>query len=150
MQKLLMGIDIGTTSVKTAVFNADLEQKISLTADYTLDSHGDIVEFDSEQYWTIVKGEMPAHFKHISPLQYAILWPRACQDYAVNYKSALLLNHPEYKQNPEKFWFDRLKGRHGAGMAWEYYIDPIFAKVLPLWRLGDKDVKGYIPDHKKK
>ena len=99
---------------------------------------------------TIVKGEMPAHFKHISPLQYAILWPRACQDYAVNYKSALLLNHPEYKQNPEKFWFDRLKGRHGAGMAWEYYIDPIFAKVLPLWRLGDKDVKGYIPDHKKK
>ena len=56
--KHLMGIDIGTTSVKTAVFNADLEQKISLTADYTLDSHGDIVEFDSEQYWTIVKGEI--------------------------------------------------------------------------------------------
>ncbi|MBR2354019.1 MAG: hypothetical protein IKA76_05920 [Clostridia bacterium] len=56
--KHLMGIDIGTTSVKTAVFSADLEQKLSLTADYTLDSHGDIVEFDSEAYWTIVKGEI--------------------------------------------------------------------------------------------
>ncbi len=53
-----MGIDIGTTSVKTAVFNEALEEKITLTADYTLDSHGDIVEFDGESYWTIVKGEI--------------------------------------------------------------------------------------------
>ncbi len=53
-----MGIDIGTTSVKTAVFNETLEEKIKLSADYTLDSHGDIVEFDSESYWTIVKGEI--------------------------------------------------------------------------------------------
>jgi xylulokinase len=53
-----MGIDIGTTSVKTAVFNETLEQKISLTADYTLDSHGDVVEFDGESYWTIVEGEI--------------------------------------------------------------------------------------------
>ena len=53
-----MGIDIGTTSVKTAVFNEALEQKISLTADYTLDAHGDIVEFDGEKYWEIVKGEI--------------------------------------------------------------------------------------------
>ena len=53
-----MGIDIGTTSVKTAVFNEALEEKISLTADYTLDAHGDIVEFDGEKYWEIVKGEM--------------------------------------------------------------------------------------------
>ena len=53
-----MGIDIGTTSVKTAVFNEDLEQKISLTADYTLNSHGDTVEFDGEKYWQIVKSEI--------------------------------------------------------------------------------------------
>ena len=39
----LLGIDIGTTSVKTAAFNDSLEMKCSLTADYTLDSHGDIV-----------------------------------------------------------------------------------------------------------
>ena len=53
-----MGIDIGTTSVKTAVFNEALEQQASLTADYTLDAHGDLVEFDGEQYWEIVKGEI--------------------------------------------------------------------------------------------
>ncbi len=54
----LMGIDIGTTSVKTGVFDVYLEQKLSLMADYTLESHGDIVEFDSETYWTIVKDEI--------------------------------------------------------------------------------------------
>ena len=53
-----MGIDIGTTSIKTAVFDEKLEEKISLTADYTLDAHGDIVEFDGEKYWDIVKGEI--------------------------------------------------------------------------------------------
>ena len=53
-----MGIDIGTTSVKTAVFDEKLAQKISLSADYTLDAHGDIVEFDGEKYWEIVKGEI--------------------------------------------------------------------------------------------
>ena len=61
-----MGIDIGTTSVKTAVFNESLEQKISLTADYTLQSKGDTVEFDGEQYWTIVRGEIEKIRKDLS------------------------------------------------------------------------------------
>ena len=53
-----LGIDIGTTSVKTAAFDEGLALKFSSTADYTLDAHGDIVEFDAESYWTIVKGEI--------------------------------------------------------------------------------------------
>ena len=53
-----LGIDIGTTSVKTAAFDESLALKFSSTADYTLDAHGDIVEFDAESYWTIVKGEI--------------------------------------------------------------------------------------------
>ncbi len=61
-----MGIDIGTTSVKTAVFGETLEQKISLSADYTLDAHGDIVEFDGEKYWEIVKGEIERIKKELS------------------------------------------------------------------------------------
>ena len=62
----LLGIDIGTTSVKTAAFNDSLEMKCSLTADYTLDSHGDIVEFDGEKYWEIVKGEIEKVKKELS------------------------------------------------------------------------------------
>lgn len=55
-----MGIDVGTTSVKTAVFNEKLELQASTNVDYIIDSHDDIVEFDSEKYWEIVKGELAA------------------------------------------------------------------------------------------
>ncbi len=53
-----MGIDMGTTSVKTAVFDEALNEKIKLTADYTLESKGDRVEFEAEKYWEIVSGEI--------------------------------------------------------------------------------------------
>ncbi len=49
---------MGTTSVKTAVFDELLREKMTLTADYTLDSKGDRVEFDAESYWEIVSGEI--------------------------------------------------------------------------------------------
>ena len=51
----LMGIDIGTTSVKSGVYNSELSQLLTYTVDYTLSSHGDRVEFDSEEYVRIVK-----------------------------------------------------------------------------------------------
>ena len=54
----LMGIDMGTTSVKTAVFDEHLCEKMKLTADYTLTSKGDRVEFAADAYWEIVKGEI--------------------------------------------------------------------------------------------
>lgn len=62
----LMGIDMGTTSVKTAVFDDKLCEKLKLCADYTLNSHGDIVEFEAEKYWDIVKGEIEKVKKELS------------------------------------------------------------------------------------
>ena len=54
----LMGIDMGTTSVKSAVFDENLSEIVKHSADYTLESHGDIIEFPAEKYWEIVKGEI--------------------------------------------------------------------------------------------
>ena len=54
----LMGIDMGTTSVKSAVFDERLAEVTKHTADYTLESHGDVIEFPAEKYWEIVKGEI--------------------------------------------------------------------------------------------
>ena len=54
----LMGIDMGTTSVKTVLFNEKLEELKRLCADYTLESKGDIIEFEAEKYWDIVSGEV--------------------------------------------------------------------------------------------
>lgn len=54
----LMGIDVGTTSVKTAIFNEKLEMKVSSNIDYAVEAHGDIVEFTAEKYWDIIKTEL--------------------------------------------------------------------------------------------
>ena len=54
----LLGIDMGTTSVKTAAFDDKLCELKKLTADYIVDSHGDIMEFPAEEYWNIVRGEI--------------------------------------------------------------------------------------------
>ena len=50
-----LGIDIGTTSVKLALFDDALTELRSITADYTLVSAGDRVEFDAEKYWEIIE-----------------------------------------------------------------------------------------------
>ncbi len=54
----LMGIDVGTTSVKAAVFNERLEPICSSNVDYTLETHGDRVELEANKYWQIVKDEL--------------------------------------------------------------------------------------------
>ncbi len=62
----LMGIDMGTTSVKTCVFTERLVEKMKLCADYTLESKGDIIEFPAEEYWNIVRGEVDKVLSELS------------------------------------------------------------------------------------
>ncbi len=54
----LMGIDVGTTSVKTAVFDHNLKLLKSSNIDYVVQAKGDVVEFSSEKYWEIVENEL--------------------------------------------------------------------------------------------
>ena len=54
----LLGVDVGTSSLKAAVFNENGDQLSSSTVDYTLITKGDYVEFDAEQYWTLFQRGM--------------------------------------------------------------------------------------------
>lgn len=51
--KYLLGIDVGTTSLKAAVFNEIGEEIRSVTKDYTLETSGSVVEFPAENYWVL-------------------------------------------------------------------------------------------------
>ncbi|MFA7637028.1 MAG: FGGY family carbohydrate kinase, partial [Monoglobales bacterium] len=51
----LLGIDVGTTSVKAALFDREGNMLESAAYDYTLITDGDRVEFDAEKYVEIVK-----------------------------------------------------------------------------------------------
>ncbi|MBR6729206.1 MAG: hypothetical protein IKL80_03500 [Clostridia bacterium] len=50
-----LGIDVGTTSMKAAVFTQKGEELSSATLDYTLRQEGNVVEFEAEQYWTLLE-----------------------------------------------------------------------------------------------
>ena len=51
--KYLLGVDIGTTSLKAAVFNEKAECMKTVTKDYTLEVKDDYVEFPAENYWML-------------------------------------------------------------------------------------------------
>ena len=52
--KYLLGIDVGTTSLKAAVFDEQFTCCKTVTKDYTLEVSGDLVEFPAERYWEMV------------------------------------------------------------------------------------------------
>ena len=53
--KYLLGIDIGTTSLKAVVFSETAKPLKTVKKDYTLITKGDFVEFPAEEYWRMVK-----------------------------------------------------------------------------------------------
>lgn len=51
--RYLLGVDVGTTSLKAVVFDENAIPVKSITKDYTLEVSGDFVEFPAEEYWRI-------------------------------------------------------------------------------------------------
>lgn len=47
----LLGVDVGTTSLKMVLFDENGNQLKSVSRDYTLETHGDRVELNPEKYW---------------------------------------------------------------------------------------------------
>lgn len=54
----LMGIDVGTTSVKSAVYDEKLNLIQGNAVAYELKSQGKTVELEAEKYWELVSGEI--------------------------------------------------------------------------------------------
>ncbi|MBE7059251.1 MAG: hypothetical protein E7389_00340 [Ruminococcaceae bacterium] len=53
--KYLLGIDVGTTSLKAALFDENAVCVKSVTKDYTLETKGDRVEFEANEYVRLTK-----------------------------------------------------------------------------------------------
>ena len=53
--RYLLGVDVGTTSLKAAVFDENGNTVRSVTRDYTLLVSGDRVEFPPEEYWALFR-----------------------------------------------------------------------------------------------
>ena len=53
--KYLLGMDVGTTSLKAVLFDEATNPVKTVVKDYTLNAKNDIVEFPAENYWKICK-----------------------------------------------------------------------------------------------
>ncbi len=51
--KYLLGVDVGTTSLKAVLFDEGMHPVKSVLKEYTLNVSGDFVEFPAEQYWKL-------------------------------------------------------------------------------------------------
>ena len=56
----LLGIDLGTTAVKSVLFNEKLEELHSGNVEYDIETHDVYAECDAEKYWELVKNELNA------------------------------------------------------------------------------------------
>ncbi len=56
--RYLLGVDVGTTSMKAAVFDENANLVASAMREYTLDVSGDRVEFNPEDYWVMLQSIM--------------------------------------------------------------------------------------------
>ena len=64
--KTLLGVDVGTTSLKMVLFDTEGNPLKTVSKSYTLETSGDRVEFDPENYWQMfsegyqeIKAEYP-------------------------------------------------------------------------------------------
>ena len=51
--KYLLGVDVGTTSLKAVLFDENTNPVKTVVKDYTLNATDNIVEFPAEQYWVL-------------------------------------------------------------------------------------------------
>lgn len=64
--RYLLGVDVGTSSLKAVLFDEGANPVKTVTKDYTLKVSGDFVEFPAKQYWTLFSealAEMTADYQ---------------------------------------------------------------------------------------
>lgn len=94
---------------------------------------------------TIRRGPCPAIFRNFTPAQYRLMWPRAAQNYIINFRKKALYQREECRSYTLWDWITKYE--------MEFYRQHLYARqamhgrllsVFQLWRLGDKEIKAYL------
>ncbi|MBQ4088212.1 MAG: hypothetical protein IJC78_08205 [Clostridia bacterium] len=132
--KYVMGIDIGTTSLKAAVFDEALNPVASVTKDYTLEVLGDCVEFDAEQYWVLVKeaiDELSASYEI-----YALSIDTQCETLIVTDENGKPLRKAiVWLDNRAAKQADEIRARFGEKKVYEVTGQPEITATWPAAKL---------------
>ena len=147
-KRYLLGADIGTTSLKCAVFDTDGNMLKSVTKDYTLSVSGDNVEFPAEDYLRLFKeayDELSADY----PIA-ALSIDTQCETLIVTDKnSEPLMNAIVWLDNRAAKQAEKIKARFGNKKVYEVTGQPEITATWPaamlLWIKENKpDIYGKI------
>lgn len=132
--KYFLGVDIGTTALKAALFDENLRLVKSLKKEYELENNGKIVEFSAEKYWEMLQEVL----KNVQSeyTVYAMSIDTQCET---------LILADEYGQPLEKavVWLDnrateqakKIKNRFGEKRVYEVTGQPEITATWPACKL---------------
>ncbi|MBO7276244.1 MAG: CapA family protein [Clostridia bacterium] len=116
--------------------------KISFTPDsYTWDYMPVYIDREKHQ---VVKGECPVIFRHFSPKEYKLMWPRAAQNYTINNRRIALHLYEETRSYSMLDWVTKREWKNYKTKNGKQATHGRILSLLQLWRLGDKDVIEYL------
>ncbi len=125
---------VGTTSVKAALFDRDGNMLQNETYDYTLIADGDKVEFDAEEYVKIVKQAINDIRKNYEV--YALAIDTQCETLIVTDENGKLLrNAIVWLDNRASAETDEIKEKFGLKKVYELTGQPEITATWPASKL---------------
>ncbi len=132
--KYLLGIDVGTTSLKAVVFSEDAKPVKTVKKDYTLITKGDFVEFPANEYWKMVEEtlkEMTAEYDI-----YALSIDTQCETIIVaNEQGEPLDNAIVWLDNRATAQAEKIKEKFGEKRVYEVTGQPEITATWPAAKL---------------
>ena len=142
--KYLLGIDVGTTSLKAAVFDENAVCVKTVTKDYTLTVNGDFVEFPADEYWRLASEAIREAASEFSI--YALAIDTQCETLIVTDEAgAPLRNAIVWLDNRAAKEAEAIKAHFGEQRVYEVTGQPEITATWPaaklLWiRENEKEV----------
>lgn len=139
--RYLLGIDVGTTSLKAAVFDENAVCRKTITKDYTLIVNGDFVEFPADEYWKLTQeaiDEIASEFDI-----YAMSIDTQCETLIVTDKDGTPLDNAiVWLDNRAAKEADKIKEAFGEEMVYNKTGQPEITATWPasklLWLRNNK------------
>ncbi len=132
--KYLLGIDIGTTSLKAVVFSEDAKPLKTVRKDYTLITKGDFVEFPANGYWEMLQetlAEMTAEYDI-----YALSIDTQCETLILTDENGEPLDNAiVWLDNRAVLQAEKIKEKFGENLVYEITGQPEITATWPASKL---------------
>ena len=92
----------------------------------------------------VKKSDCPVIFRHFSPFEYKLMWPRAAQNYTINNRRIALHLYEESRSYTLLDWITKRELKNYKTKNGKQATHGRILSLLQLGRLGDMEIKDYL------